>query len=51
MMTRTLVALAVAGLAAGLASAQSPKSTTQSIEEYRAMLADCLLYTSPSPRD
>jgi len=40
MKTRTLVALAVAGLAAGLASAQSPKSTTQSIEEYRAMLAD-----------
>jgi len=40
MKTRTLVALAVAGLTAGLAAAQSPKSTTQSIEEYRAMLAD-----------
>lgn len=40
MKTRTLAALAVAGLAAGLASAQSPKSATQSIEEYRAMLAD-----------
>lgn len=40
MKTRTLVALAVASLTAGLAAAQSPKSTTQSIEEYRAMLAD-----------
>ncbi len=39
MMKRTLAALAVAGLASGMAAAQS-KSTTESIEEYRAMLAD-----------
>jgi sulfur-oxidizing protein SoxA len=36
----TLAALAAAALAAGSASAQQPKSATQSIEEYRAMLAD-----------
>ena len=41
MKMRTLAALAAAGLACGLAGAQqAPKSATQSIEEYRAMLAD-----------
>ncbi|TFZ07168.1 sulfur oxidation c-type cytochrome SoxA [Ramlibacter henchirensis] len=41
MKTRTLAALAAAALAAGGAAAQQqPKSATQSIEEYRAMLAD-----------
>lgn len=41
MITRTVAAFAAAALASGLAAAQqAPKSATQSIEEYRAMLAD-----------
>jgi len=38
--TLAAVAVAAAGLASGLVLAQQPKSATQSIEEYRAMLAD-----------
>ena len=41
MKTRTTAALAAAALACGLAAAQQPaKSASQSIDEYRAMLAD-----------
>ncbi len=41
MTTRSLAALAAAALACGWATAQqAPKSATQSIEEYRQMLAD-----------
>lgn len=35
-----LVALALAGLAAGASAQQQPKSASQAIDEYRAMLAD-----------
>src|SRR4051812_24854948 len=41
MNTRTTAALAAAALSCGLAAAQQPaKSASQSIDEYRAMLAD-----------